>query len=334
MFTSRLFRGRVTSVAVGAALLVSLGGVGGAVAAGQLGSKDIKDHSVRTVDLAKGAVGAKQLKKAAVRSKQLKNGGVRPADLSAQVQELIAAAVTGPAGPAGAAGETGPMGPAGPAGGPEGPQGPAGRRVRLRDRHQRHHPVRWRRQDRVRRLPRWQGRRGRWRAQRGAGDPGGLVPDRLGQRMVDRGQPRRQGEGRLHRVCLRGLRQRQLICSGLLSTGGVRRPSRLLGAGASCFAVWAGGLSVSWSTRGQADMRGLVTAGRAVRLERIACLGSSVARQGRTAHSCFAGRSSRCCHRGVDEADRGASPAGYSSSTARDQHHPASSRAMATLATT
>ena len=126
MFTSRLFRGRVTSVAVGAALLVSLGGVGGAVAAGQLGSKDIKDHSVRTVDLAKGAVGAKQLKKAAVRSKQLKNGGVRPADLSAQVQELIAAAVTGPAGPAGAPGETGPKGPAGPAGGPAGPQGPAG----------------------------------------------------------------------------------------------------------------------------------------------------------------------------------------------------------------
>lgn len=123
MFTSRLFRGRVTSVAVGAALLVSLGGVGGAVAAGQLGSKDIKDHSVRTVDLAKSAVGAKQLKKAAVRSKQLKDGGVLPADLSAQVKELIATTVTGPAGPAG---ETGPMGPAGPAGGPEGPQGPAG----------------------------------------------------------------------------------------------------------------------------------------------------------------------------------------------------------------
>lgn len=123
MFTSRLFRGRVTSVAIGATLLVSLGGVGGAVAAGQLGSKDIKDHSVRTVDLAKRAVGAKQLKKAAVRSRQLKNGGVMPADLSARVQELIATAVTGPAGPAG---ETGPMGPAGPAGGPVGPEGPQG----------------------------------------------------------------------------------------------------------------------------------------------------------------------------------------------------------------
>ncbi len=123
MFTSRLFRGRVTSVAIGVTLLVALGGVGGAVAAGQIGSKGIKDHSVRTVDLAKKSVGAKQLKKFAVRSRHLKDGGVMPADLSAQVQELIATAVTGPAGPAG---ETGPAGPAGPAGGPEGPQGPAG----------------------------------------------------------------------------------------------------------------------------------------------------------------------------------------------------------------
>jgi hypothetical protein len=123
MFTSRLFRGRVTSVAIGVTLLVALGGVGGAVAAGQIGSKDIKDHSVRTVDLAKKSVGSKQLKKSAVRTKQLKDGGVRAADLSGEVRELIATAVTGPAGPAG---ETGPEGPAGPAGGPEGPQGPAG----------------------------------------------------------------------------------------------------------------------------------------------------------------------------------------------------------------
>ena len=126
MFTSRLFRGRVTSVALGATLLVALGGVGGAVAAGQIGSTGIKDHSIRTVDLSKNAVGAKQLKKAAVRSRQLQDGGVRSADLSAEVRELIATAVTGPAGPAG---DTGPVGPAGPAGGPVGPegaQGPAG----------------------------------------------------------------------------------------------------------------------------------------------------------------------------------------------------------------
>src|SRR5665809_38045 len=45
-------------------------------------------------------------------------------------------------------------------------------------------------------------------------------------------------------------------------------------------------------------MRGLSTAGRAVRLERIACLVSGVAGPwGSVAHSWFAGRSSRCCHR-------------------------------------
>ena len=47
--------------------------------------------------------------------------------------------------------------------------------------------------------------------------------------------------------------------------------------GRLCFVVRGGWLSVSLATRGQADMRGLVTAGRAVRQERIACLGSGVA---------------------------------------------------------
>lgn len=114
------FRSRTTAVLSGAILLVALGGVGGAVAAGQIGSADIRDHSVRQVDLAKNSVTAKQVKKNAVRSGELKDGGVRPGDLSAAVHALIATAVTGPAGPAG------PEGPAGPAGGPAGPQGEAG----------------------------------------------------------------------------------------------------------------------------------------------------------------------------------------------------------------
>ena len=45
-------------------------------------------------------------------------------------------------------------------------------------------------------------------------------------------------------------------------------------------------------------MRGLVTAGRGVRQERTACLGASVTgRWWLAAHSCVAGRSTRCCHR-------------------------------------
>jgi hypothetical protein len=132
-----LLRSRTTAVAAGAILLVTLGGVGGAVAAGQIGTKDIRNGGVKTADLGKGAVTAKKLKAGAVRSKALKDGAVAPADLSAAVQEMIATAVAGPAGPegpecpegpAGAQGPAGPEGPAGPAGaaGPAGTQGPAG----------------------------------------------------------------------------------------------------------------------------------------------------------------------------------------------------------------
>ena len=120
--TPRL-RSRTTSVIAGASLLVALGGVGGAVAANQIGSRDIKDGGVHAVDLSKNSVKAAKIRKGAVRSSDIKNGNVAPKDLSRSVRDLIATAVTGPAGPAG---ETGPAGPAGPAGGPAGPEGPAG----------------------------------------------------------------------------------------------------------------------------------------------------------------------------------------------------------------
>jgi hypothetical protein len=57
------------------------------------------------------------------------------------------------------------------------------------------------------------------------------------------------------------------------------------------------------ATRGQADMRGLGTAGRVVRQERAGCLGSSVTLLGGwVAHSCVVGRSMRCYPGVVDEA--------------------------------
>jgi len=115
-----LLRSRTTSVVVGTALLVGLGGVGGAVAAGKIGSKDIRNGGVHAVDLGKQSVNASKIKPGAVRSKALLDGAVAPADLSAAVHDLIATAVTGAAGP------EGPEGPAGPAGGPAGPQGPEG----------------------------------------------------------------------------------------------------------------------------------------------------------------------------------------------------------------
>ena len=75
----------------------------------------------------------------------------------------------------------------------------------------------------------------------------------------------------------------QLICRPSCQGQG-EAPVPVVGAGASCFVVVWRWLSVSLATHGQADMRGLVTAGRAVRLERVACLGSSVA--GRLARRC------------------------------------------------
>jgi hypothetical protein len=95
------------------------------------------------------------------------------------------------------------------------------------------------------------------------------------------------------------------------------------------------------STRGHSDMRGLVTAGRIVRRERAAGLEIErdfLARQGIAHRACrgllltlpspsvITGRSLWPRGRGVQR--------GSLSRTARDQHQPASSRAIAALAMT
>ena len=101
----------------------------------------------------------------------------------------------------------------------------------------------------------------------------------------------------------------------------------MLGAGASCFVVVGTVVSVSLATRGQADMRGLVTAGRVFGWSGSACLGSSVA------HAGLLIADSRVAPRAAANAwSTKQIVGGYSSITARDQHQPASSRAMATLA--
>jgi hypothetical protein len=128
----------------------------------------------------------------------------------------------------------------------------------------------------------------------------------------------------------------QLICGGLLSRAWVGRPRCWVRGGrpvlflvASLFLV-----SVSGATRGQTDMRGLVTAGRAVRLGRFRC--SRVERDHDQhlgsvgVHSCVADRPSRCDQDGDGQGNL----RGVYSMTASDQAQPASSRATATLATT
>lgn len=85
---------RTTAVGVGAAMLVTLGGVGGAVAANTIGSKDIKDNSVRSVDVRDGNLGMR--------------------DMNRFTQDRINQ--PGPKGERGPAGPQGEQGPAGPAG--------------------------------------------------------------------------------------------------------------------------------------------------------------------------------------------------------------------------
>jgi hypothetical protein len=103
-------RGRVAvTVGATAALLLGLGGIGGAVAADLIGSKDIKNNSIRSADV--------------------KDGGLGVQDLSQQARNELSTPGSGGAdgknGAAGPKGDTGPRGPAGPRGEP-GPKGEPG----------------------------------------------------------------------------------------------------------------------------------------------------------------------------------------------------------------
>ena len=89
------------------------------------------------------------------------------------------------------------------------------------------------------------------------------------------------------------------------------------------------------STRGQSEMRGLVTAGRCFESEWTAGLGSSVnpLRGNMFAHSTDAGHSETLADTFGLLIWTSVGPL-QSGMTANDQHQPASSRAIAALATT
>ncbi len=92
-------------------------------------------------------------------------------------------------------------------------------------------------------------------------------------------------------------------------------------------------VGVSVATRGQTDMRRAGYRRTGVRLDRTACLGSSVAGSGEAPLLIAVSRvAPRAAARAASRSQLGC--AGQSSSTASDQHQPASSRAIATLATT
>jgi hypothetical protein len=131
MTIRQIANSRAGAVIAGATVLVTLGGMGGAVAATQITSRDIKDRTIHARDIHKGAVG----------SFEVGNGTLSLRDFNAFTKGLIrqpgpmgadgARGATGPIGPAGPAGEKGDTGPAGPRGekgdtGATGPAGPAG----------------------------------------------------------------------------------------------------------------------------------------------------------------------------------------------------------------
>ena len=101
------FKKRVLPVAAGAVVLCSLSGIGGAVAAGQIGSPDIKNNSVRSLDI----------KNNSVRSVDIKDNTVRASDLSTTARDALRGE-TGATGPTGKDGATGPAGATGAKGAP------------------------------------------------------------------------------------------------------------------------------------------------------------------------------------------------------------------------
>lgn len=56
-----IFKNRAVAVIGAAALLIGLGGIGGAVAAGQIGSNDIADNSIKSKDVQDGALKSRDL---------------------------------------------------------------------------------------------------------------------------------------------------------------------------------------------------------------------------------------------------------------------------------
>ena len=100
---SSMANGRTLTLVACASILAIAAG-GGAVAGSLITSADIKDKTIKKVDLAKNAVV----------TKKVKDGTLKLKDLDKATQDAIAQG--GPQGPAGPPGATGPQGPKGDAG--------------------------------------------------------------------------------------------------------------------------------------------------------------------------------------------------------------------------
>jgi len=91
----RVAASRVAAVSIGAAVVVALGGTG-AVAAGLITSADIRDGSVRGVDIASSAIGSSRIADGSVGARDLGANSVGSSELSGALQnQLQQAGLTG-----------------------------------------------------------------------------------------------------------------------------------------------------------------------------------------------------------------------------------------------
>lgn len=110
-----IIKSRVAAVSVGALIIASFAGVGGAVAGSLVTSQDIKNGTVRSIDVANGTLGMRDLNtftKSRINQPGPAGEQGEPGRNGADGKD----GATGAQGPAGAAGPAGAQGPAGKAG--------------------------------------------------------------------------------------------------------------------------------------------------------------------------------------------------------------------------
>lgn len=113
-----IFRSRVAAVAAGALVLVSIGGVSGAVAASKITSADIKNQTIQSHDIDTNGVGKSEIRLEAVGSGEIRNDTIKQRDLRPHVRELLHRTSSGEKGTRGEKGEKGDRGKKGDKGEP------------------------------------------------------------------------------------------------------------------------------------------------------------------------------------------------------------------------
>ncbi|MEQ6900298.1 collagen-like protein [Nocardioides sp. YIM 152588] len=116
----KLNRTAVLTVTGSAVLLATLSGVGGAVAANQIGSRDIANGSIRSIDIKDSTIKPQDLAKSTLTSLQAEAAPGAPGEKGEKGDdgEIGPQGETGPRGPKGDDGATGPAGPQGAQGDP------------------------------------------------------------------------------------------------------------------------------------------------------------------------------------------------------------------------